>query len=215
MSRLRSIPLRWRRIAPALIALVAAGACGPGAGVYENPPLPDDAPRVVIETNHGDIVVGLYEEQSPITVANFLQYVDEHFYDGTSFHRVIPGFMIQGGGFVALDDLRFQPKRRRPSIPLESDNGLKNVRGSLAMARGGAPDTASSEFFINLVDNQRLDRLGDVNLGYAVFGMVIEGMDVVDEIAAVETAMSPTFAQMGERAAPVEPVIIRTIRRQE
>jgi len=198
----------------ALAALVFMVACGSGESAYENPPLPDDAPRVVIETNHGDIVVGLYQERSPITVANFLQYVDEHFYDGTSFHRVLPGFMIQGGGFVALDNLRFQPKQRRPNIPLESDNGLKNVRGTLAMARGGMPDTASSEFFINLVDNQRLDRLGDVNLGYAVFGTVLEGMDVVDEIAAVDTAVSPDFAQMGERAAPIDPVIIRSIRRQ-
>jgi len=183
--------------------------------VYGNPPLPDDAPRVVIETNHGDILIGLYEEQSPITVANFLAYVDAGFFDGTSFHRVIPDFMIQGGGWVALSDLRLERKDDRlPNIPLESDNGLKNARGSVAMARGGMPDTASSEFFINLVDNQRLDRFGQVELGYAVFGVVLEGMDVVDAIATVETDVSPDLPPPGEPAAPVEPVVIRSVRRQ-
>jgi len=172
------------------LALLAAG-CAPDGTVYGNPPLPEDAPRVVIETDFGDIVVGLYEEQSPITVENFLAYVDAGFFDGTAFHRVLPGFMIQGGGYIARQGARFQRKDRRPPIALEAGNGLVNARGSLAMARGGMPDTASSEFFINLVDNQRLDRLGDVELGYAVFGVVIEGMEVVDTIAAVETEVSP------------------------
>jgi peptidyl-prolyl cis-trans isomerase A (cyclophilin A)/peptidyl-prolyl cis-trans isomerase B (cyclophilin B) len=197
------------------LALLLAAGCSPGTGMSGNPPLPDDAPRVVIETDYGDVVVGLYEERSPITVANFLEYVDAGFYDGTAFHRVIPGFMIQGGGYVPRGGQRFESKERRAAIALESDNGLRNVRGTLSMARGGMPDTATSEFFINLVDNQRLDRLGDVNLGYAVFGVVVEGMDVVDEIAAVETVASPDFASMGERAAPVEDVVIRSIRRVE
>lgn len=192
-----------------VLLLVIAG-CAPGASVYENPPLPDDAPRVVIETEFGDIVVGLYEEQSPITVANFLAYADAGFFDGTAFHRVIPGFMVQGGGYIP-QGAGFQSKERRPTISLESDNGLKNLRGTIAMARGGMPDTASSEFFINLVDNQRLDRLGDVNLGYAAFGVVLEGMDVVDAIAAVETEMRPPFS---EPATPVEEVLIISLRRQ-
>jgi cyclophilin family peptidyl-prolyl cis-trans isomerase len=202
-----SVHLCW------LAALLLATGCSPGAGVYSNPSVPDDAPRVVIETNHGDIVVGLYQQQAPITVANFLEYVDGGFYDGTAFHRVIPGFMIQGGGYVPRGDLRFEQKQRRAPIELESDNGLVNARGTLAMARADAPNTATSEFFINLVDNQRLDRLGDVNLGYAVFGTVLEGMEVVDAIAEVETTRSPDVSAPGESAAPVEDVVIRAIRR--
>jgi cyclophilin family peptidyl-prolyl cis-trans isomerase len=201
---------RLRRGSAAVLLFLIAG-CGPGASVYENPPLPDDAPRVVIETSHGDIVVGLYAEQAPITVNNFLAYVDAGFYDGTVFHRVLPGFMAQGGGFVHQGD-QYLPKQTRPPIELESDVGLKNVRGSVAMARRDIPlASATSQFFINLVDNQRLDRLGDVNPGYAVFGTVIEGMDVVDSIAAVETGMRPPFP---EPATPVEDVVIRSIRRQ-
>jgi peptidyl-prolyl cis-trans isomerase A (cyclophilin A) len=201
------------RVALLLLLAVVAG-CAPGASVYENPPLADDAPRVVIETNHGDIVVGLYEEQSPISVANFLTYVDAGFFDGTSFHRVIPGFMIQGGGLVPLGDNRYQRKETRAAIALESDNGLKNVRGTLTMARGGMPNTGTSQFFVNLVDNQRLDRLGDVNLGYAVFGTVIEGLDVVEAIAAVETGVSPDASLGSEVAVPVDPVVILSARRQ-
>lgn len=191
-----------------------AAGCAADTSVYGNPPLPDDAPRVVIETNHGDIVVGLYEERAPTTVANFLSYVDAGFFDGTSFHRVIRGFMIQGGGYAALGDLRFERKGdRRPPIPLESDTGLVNARGAVTMARTSAVDSATSEFFINLVDNQRLDRLGQVEPGYAVFGTVLEGMDVVDAIARVETAVSPDL-QPPEPAAPLEPVVIRSVRRQ-
>jgi len=203
------------RAASAAVLLVLAAGCGPVAGVYENPPLSDDAPRVVIETNHGDIVVGLYQEQSPISVANFLEYVDAGFYDGTAIHRVIPEFMIQGGGFVPRGDMRYERREPRPPIALESDNGLVNARGTLTMARGGMPNTGTSQFFVNLVDNQRLDRLGDVNLGYAVFGVVLEGMDVVDAIAEVETGVSPDASLPGEVAVPVDPVIIRSIRRQD
>lgn len=195
-----------------LLALLASG-CATDGTVYGNPPLPDDAPRLIIETDFGDIVVGLYEEQAPGTVDNFLAYVDSDFFDGTAFHRVIPGFMVQGGGYIPREGMRFQRKDRRPPIALESDNGLVNARGTITMARGGMPDTATSEFFINLVDNQRLDRLGDVELGYTVFGAVIEGMDVVDAIAAVETEVSPDFTPPGEKAAPVEDVVIRSIRR--
>lgn len=197
----------------ALSMLVVAAACTTDSNVNDNPAVPDDAPRVVIETSHGDIVIGLYEEQSPITVANFLAYVDAGFFDGTAFHRVIPGFMIQGGGWVPQGDGRFQSKERMPSIVLESDNGLKNLRGTVTMARAGMPNTATSEFFINLLDNQRLDRLGDVEPGYAVFGVVLEGMDIVEAIAVVPTQVVLTFPN--ERATPVEDVIIRSVRRQD
>ncbi len=177
-----------------------------------NPPIATDAPRVSIETDHGTIVIGLYEDLAPVTVENFLAYVDAGFFDGTAFHRVIPGYMIQGGGYIPRGGGQFQRKDRRPAIPLETETGLKNLRGTVSMARGGMPDTASSEFFINLADNQRLDRLGEVEVGYAVFGVVLEGMDAVDAIAAVETQVVPSFPN--ERATPVGDVIIRSARRQ-
>lgn len=197
----------------ALLALVVVAACTTDSNVNNNPALPGDAPRVVIETSLGTIVIGLYEEQSPITVANFLAYVDAGFFDGTAFHRVIPAFMIQGGGFIPQGGGRFERKERLPSIVLESDNGLKNLRGTVTMARADRPDTASSEFFINLVDNQRLDRFGNVQLGYAVFGAVLEGMDIVDAIAEVPTQVVVTFPD--ERATPVEDVMILAVRRQD
>ncbi len=176
----------------------------------ENPPLPEDAPRVVVETSLGNFVIGLYEEQSPVTVANFLSYVDAQHFDGTVFHRVMPGFMIQGGGFVHQGD-QFERNEVRPPIVLESDNGLKNFRGALAMARTPDPNSASDQFFVNLVHNQFLDRLGDVEIGYAAFGQVLEGMEVVDAIAAVDTHRVPTFP---EPTTPVEDVVILSIRRQ-
>jgi len=117
--------------------------------------LPDDAPRVVIETSLGTIVIGLYEERAPITVANFLAYVDAGFFDGTVFHRVMPGFMVQGGGFVHRNEQYIQ-KETMPPIVLEADTGLKNLRGTVTMARTPAPDSATAQFFVNLVDNQRL-----------------------------------------------------------
>ena len=161
----------------------------------------------------GTIVVGLYEEQAPITVGNFLEYVDAGFFGGTVFHRTMPDFMIQGGVYVPQGD-RYVAKDTLPPIPLESDTGLKNLRGTLSMARRDVPiDSATSQFFINLIDNQRLDRLGDVQVGYAVFGVVLEGMDVVDAIAAVETTVHPDVSLPGERAVPVELVVIRSVRR--
>jgi len=190
--------------------LLLAAACNPEAGVNANPPLPDDAPRVVVETSLGNLVIGLYEDVAPLTAANFLRYVDAGFYEDTVFHRVIPGFMVQGGGFVHRGD-RYLPKETFPPIALESDKGLKNLRGTVAMARRD-PNSATSQFFVNLVDNQRLDRLGDVELGYAVFGVVVDGMDVVDAIAAVETELRPPFP---EPATPVEDVVIRSVRRQD
>jgi len=144
-----------------------------------------DGTQVVLHTNHGDITIALAEDKAPQTVANFLRYVDEGFFDDTLFHRVIPGFMIQGGGFTT----EMQQKRTHEPIHNEADNGLKNTRGSLAMARTSDPHSATAQFFINLTDNDFLDfkAASGNGWGYAVFGQVVAGMDVVDAIARVAT----------------------------
>ena len=161
-------------------------------------------PQVVIETNKGKIVAELYPGKAPKTVENFLAYVESGFYDGTVFHRVIPGFMVQGGGFT--QDL--VKKDTRPAIENEADNGLRNGRGTLAMARTNAPHSATAQFFINLVDNGFLDfRAKNArSWGYAVFGKVTEGLDVVDAIATVSTGSKNRM-----RNVPVEPVIITKV----
>lgn len=138
--------------------------------------------KVRISTTKGDIIVELNEQKAPVTCKNFLQYVQDKFYDGTIFHRVIKKFMIQGGGMTA--DMR--PKTTKPPILNEAKNGLKNDRGTIAMARTSDPDSATSQFFINLINNDFLN-YGVRDAGYAVFGKVISGMDVVDKIAAVPT----------------------------
>ena len=135
---------------------------------------------VKLETTKGAIVIEVNETTAPVTATNFLQYVQDGFYDGTIFHRVIPNFMIQGGGFTP--DMKQKPTR--PPIVNEAKNGLKNKRGAIAMARLNDPNSATSQFYINHVDNANLDKLG-----YAVFGQVVEGMDVVDAIAKVETGI--------------------------
>ena len=140
---------------------------------------------ITIKTNHGDIKVELFDEKAPISCDNFRQYVKDGFFDGTIFHRVIPNFMIQGGGM----DANMQQKKTRPPIKNEADNGEKNLRGTLAMARTNDVNSATSQFFINLKDNDFLDH-GGRDFGYAVFGKVVEGMDVVDAIAAVPTGTS-------------------------
>ena len=140
---------------------------------------------ITIKTNHGDIKVELFDEKAPISCDNFRQYVKDGFFDGTIFHRVIPNFMIQGGGM----DENMQQKKTRPPIKNEADNGEKNLRGTLAMARTNDVNSATSQFFINLKDNDFLDH-GGRDFGYAVFGKVVEGMDVVDAIAAVPTGTS-------------------------
>jgi peptidyl-prolyl cis-trans isomerase A (cyclophilin A) len=157
---------------------------------------------ITIETSKGDIVVELLEEEAPLSSANFRQYAEDGFFDDTVFHRVIPNFMIQGGGMT--DDL--SPKPTRAPIKNEAANGLKNARGTLAMARTGQVDSATSQFFINLRDNDFLDH-GGRDYGYAVFGKVSGGMDVVDEIAKVETGR-----RGGHDDVPVEPVVIRRVR---
>lgn len=158
----------------------------------------NESPKVRISTSKGDIVVELNQEKAPVTCANFLKYVDEKFYDGTIFHRVIKGFMIQCGGMTA--DMR--QKQTNPPIVNEAKNGLKNDRGTLAMARTSDPDSATSQFFINHADNDFLNA-GVRDAGYAVFGKVVEGMDVVDAIANLKTRPGDV---------PVETVLINSIR---
>jgi len=167
-------------------------------------------PVVVMETSLGTIKIELDPEKAPITVKNFLDYVDAKFYDGTVFHRTIPTFMIQGGGFESLKDAKtaqdFQAKEKktREEIKNESPNGLSNVRGTIAMARKPQPDTASAQFFINVADNSRLDRPR-----YCVFGKVIDGMDVVDKIKAVKTRI---IVPDDLEDIPVEDVVIKSVR---
>ena len=156
---------------------------------------------VKLETSMGDIVIELNEQAAPVTVKNFLRYVQEGFYDGTIFHRVIHGFMIQGGGFTA----EMEKKETRDPITNEAGNGLRNERGTIAMARSNDPNSATSQFFINHTDNMPLDYVANVNPGYAVFGKVTEGMDVVDSIAKVETTTRAGMADV-----PVEPVVIKS-----
>ena len=157
---------------------------------------------ITIVTSHGDIVVELFEETAPISSENFCQYVKDGFFNDTVFHRVIPNFMIQGGGMT--DDMSSKPTRS--PIKNEAQNGEKNLRGTLAMARTGEVDSATSQFFINLKDNAFLDH-GDRDFGYAVFGKVSEGMNVVDAIAAV-----PTGNRGGHQDVPTDPVTITDVR---
>ena len=166
-------------------------------------------PQVRMQTNMGDIVLELYAEQAPKSVANFLQYVDEGFYSNTLFHRVIDDFMIQGGGFTP----QFERKETRAPIVNEADNGLKNLRGTLAMARTFEPHSATAQFFINVKDNDFLDHTAKTprGWGYTVFGKVIKGMDVVDKIKTLPTGASGPFPQ----DVPKSPVIILNISRVE
>jgi len=146
---------------------------------------------VTFVTNLGEFVIELNDEKAPITVANFLAYVDEGFYDGTVFHRVMPDFMVQGGGFGLKPDGSIVQKATKAMIKNESGNGLSNLRGTVAMARLNDPDSASAQFFINHADNANLDHPNARGSGYAVFGKVVSGMDVVDKIAAVTTGEKP------------------------
>jgi cyclophilin family peptidyl-prolyl cis-trans isomerase len=159
--------------------------------------------NIRFETSRGDFTVELHGDEAPLTVANFLRYVDEGHFDGTVFHRVIAGFMIQGGGFTAdLDH-----KETHEPVQSEADNGLKNERGTLAMARTSDPHSATSQFFVNLVDNAFLDERPGQR-GYAVFGRVVDGMDAIDSIAAVRTGR-----RKGHDDVPLEPVTIVAARR--
>lgn len=172
-----------------------------------------DNPRVVLSIESsgeawGDITIELDDEKAPGTVSNFLQYVDDGYFNGTIFHRVIPTFMIQGGGY--LPDFSNKREGLRSPIECESKNGLKNERGAIAMARTADPHSATSQFFINVSDNAFLDYPGQDGWGYCVFGKVVEGQDLVDKIKDVETEPNPA---MGENSQPkVAPVIAKVAR---
>ncbi len=166
-------------------------------------PAPAANPKVALHTSMGDIVIELYPDKAPKSVENFLQYVKDKHYDGTIFHRVIDGFMVQGGGFTA--DLK--QKTTRAPIANEANNGVSNARGTVSMARTNEPNSATAQFFINIVDNTRLDHVSPENgftWGYAVFGKVLEGMEVVDRIKAVETAPQGPLP----KDVPVTPIVI-------
>jgi peptidyl-prolyl cis-trans isomerase A (cyclophilin A) len=161
-------------------------------------------PQVLVKTTAGEMVIELYPEKAPKTVANFLQYVDDKHYDGTIFHRVIANFMIQGGGFTR--DMKQKPNRA--GIPLESKNGLKNDAGWVAMARTSVPDSATSQFFINVVNNDMLNHPQPDGHGYAVFGKVVKGMETVESIRKVKTGTSGMH-----RDVPADPVLIESVTR--
>jgi cyclophilin family peptidyl-prolyl cis-trans isomerase len=165
-------------------------------------------PHIEIQTSLGAIKLELDGRQAPLTVAHVLELIDSGFYDGTVFHRVIPGFMAQGGGFTP----GLKRKETKATIPNESGNGLSNLRGTIAMARTGDPHSANSQFFINVADNDRLDPAKDAmrgRWGYTVFGVVIEGMEVIDEIVNSKSGPGGQFA----KDVPIVPVIIKTISR--
>jgi peptidyl-prolyl cis-trans isomerase A (cyclophilin A) len=160
-------------------------------------------PTVLMETSMGKVTIELFQKDAPISVKNFLTYVKEGFYADTIFHRVIPGFMIQGGGFAA----GMKEKQTRAPIRNEAANGMKHDRGTIAMARTANPDSAAAQFFINLVDNQGLNRPMPDGHGYAVFGKVVEGMEVVDRIAGVKTGTVGPFQNV-----PLKPVVIKSVK---
>jgi peptidyl-prolyl cis-trans isomerase A (cyclophilin A) len=186
------------------LALVPVVLLAAGVARAQTPEPQKGNPVVVLETSLGSIEIELDAEKAPISTANFLAYVDGGHYDGTIFHRVIPDFMIQGGGF---DDAMSQKPTKAP-IKNEANNGLKNARGTVAMARTNVVDSATSQFFINLKDNDFLNH-GGRDFGYAVIGKVVAGMDVVDKIAAVKTADRGMHQNV-----PVEPVRITKARRK-
>src|SRR5262249_22279068 len=189
-----------------LLLLLAQDAkpAAPPASAAPKPAV--SGPVVVLDTSLGKIKLKLYKDKAPISVDNFVKYVRAGHYDGTIFHRVIPGFMAQGGGFEP--DMKQRMQTLRPPIKNEANNGLKNTRGTLAMARTSIPDSATAQFFVNVKDNGFLDYQpgrGPAGAGYAVFGAVLEGMDVVDKIVAVPRNGSDV---------PNTPIVIKTAREQ-
>ena len=187
-----------------LCVALAAGLASLGPTAARGESKTGGKPVVVLETSQGSIEIELDPEKAPISVQNFLAYVDAGFYDGTIFHRVIPNFMVQGGGF----DAKMNQKTTRPAIKNEADNGLKNDRGTIAMARTAVVDSATAQFFINSVDNAFLDHKNETatGFGYAVFGKVVKGQDVVDKIEKVATT-----SRGGMSDVPVEPVVIKSV----
>lgn len=204
-----------------MAAALASGCANKGKAKDDTAP----TVRVRIETDKGDIVVELDREHAPISVANFLKYADRGAYDGTVFHRVMENFVIQGGGWtpdphdVLAERAKLDKNKGNPDVPIKNEwqNGLKNVRGSIAMARETDPDSATREFYINVQDNARLDTAREKtgNAGYAVFGRVVEGMDVVDAIRQVPTrSVTVVGVEDGSMEnVPVEPVLVRSVRR--
>jgi len=185
----------WMTLLGLLAVFTGISSAAPAAGKGN--------PMVVLSTSMGDIKIELYADKAPITVKNFLDYAKAGYYDGTTFHRVIPNFMIQGGGMTA--DMQ-EKKGARPPIKNESDNGLKNETGTLAMARTSVPDSATSQFFINVKDNSFLNRESAPDkVGYAVFGKVVEGMDVVKKIEQAKTASKGPHQNV-----PVDAVVIKS-----
>jgi peptidyl-prolyl cis-trans isomerase A (cyclophilin A) len=173
-------------VAPFAVAQTTKPAAAPAAPAAANP-------TVIVHTSQGDITMELYADKSPKSVANFLRYVHEGFYAGTVFHRVIAGYLVQGGLYTS----ELQPRRTHSPVPSEADNGLSNLRGTVAVARGADPNSGTSQFFVNLVDDRRLDYAGNQNgltWGYTVFAKVVKGMDVVDKIASLPTRAQGPFA---------------------
>ncbi len=186
-----------------VLAQAPAPATTPAAPAATETPAAAAPVKVLFKTSLGNITMEVYPDKAPKTVENFLQYVKDKHYDGTIFHRVIDGFMVQGGGFTA--DLRQKPTRA--PVANEADNGLSNARGTVAMARTNEPNSATAQFFVNVADNSRLDFVSKENgftWGYCVFGKVIEGLDVVDQIKATETGPAGPF----QKDVPKTPIVI-------
>jgi cyclophilin family peptidyl-prolyl cis-trans isomerase len=196
MSSTRARPVFAALVIPLMMALATLSTAA------------EQAPRVRLETTMGNIVLELDRQHAPVSVANFLTYVNDGFYDGTIFHRVIGDFMIQGGGYTA----DFSRKPTRPPIKNEADNGLKNKRGSVSMARTRDPHSASSQFFINVEDNVALDYKAPDSRGwgYAVFGQVVEGMDVVDKIRAQATGVQGGFRDVPKKTITITRAVSET-----
>jgi peptidyl-prolyl cis-trans isomerase B (cyclophilin B) len=186
-----------------LVALAFSAVIAPAKPLKYDPQSDSKTPRVVIETNQGRIVVELNGEKAPASVRNFMEYVDKKFYDGLTFHRVIPNFMIQGGGMMP----GLKERRGFDPVKNEASNGLSNDRGTIAVARAADPHSGTSQFYINTKDNKFLDAANN-KFGYCVFGRVVEGMEVVDRISTV-----PTHAQGGHNDVPVQDVVILSARR--
>lgn len=187
------------------VAILLIAAFGPPTA-FASTPRNTKNPQVLMETSLGDVKIELFQDKAPITVKNFMDYARIGFFNGTTFHRVVRGFVIQGGG-VTLD---LKEKTTRAAIQNEATSGLSNVRGTIAMARDEEPNTATAQFFINLVDNKRLDHSGPKgrSFGYAVFGKVIEGMDIVDKIGTQPTKrVSQEYQNV-----PMTPIIIKSVK---
>lgn len=189
-----------------MLSIKIVGLCFVVLGVLSTAGARAANPIIVMETNMGTIKLELFEDKAPTTVKNFLSYADDKYYDGLIFHRVIKDFMIQGGGM----EPGLKQKKTKAPIKNESDNNLSNTRGTIAMARTGDPNSATSQFYINVKDNAMLDRANAQDrVGYCVFGRVIDGMDVVDKIRAVPTGRTSGFSDV-----PVSDVVIKSVRVQ-